>query len=157
MTDKPQGKDPGGQPTKYRAEYAEQAAKLCDLGATDIKLADFFNICEKTLYNWKAAHPEFLQALKVGKGVPDNNVERSLYHRAIGYSHLESKLNVVNGELVETMVEKHYPPDSTAMIFWLKNRRPGEYRDKVEQEITQPSALKIEITRAVKPDENCTN
>ena len=138
-------KDVGGRPTKYKPEYVEQAAKLCDLGATDVKLADFFNVSERTIYTWKEEYPEFLQALKLGKDVPDNNVERSLYHRAIGYSHLESKLNVVNGELVETVVEKHYPPDSTAMIFWLKNRKPGEYREKVELEVSDEVVLPIKV------------
>lgn len=125
-------KGAGGRPTKYKEEYAEQARKLCNLGATDIKLADFFGISEKTLNTWKFKHPEFLQSLKLGKDVPDDNVKRSLYDRAMGYTCLEAKHHVVNGELIETMVEKHYPPDPTSMIFWLKNRVPSEFRDKVE-------------------------
>lgn len=121
-----------GRPTKYKEEYAEQARKLCDLGATDRQLCDFFKVAESTLNLWKLNNPSFSESLKLGKDIPDDNVKRSLYDRATGYTCLESKHHVVNGELIETMVEKHYPPDPTSMIFWLKNRKPEEFRDKVE-------------------------
>lgn len=122
-----------GAPTKYKDEYPEQAKKLCDLGATDRQLCDFFGVVESTLNKWKLDYPDFSESIRLGKDQPDQNVKRSLYNRAIGYSCLESKLNVVNGALVETVVEKHYPPDPTSMIFFLKNRMPGEFRDKQEQ------------------------
>lgn len=122
-----------GAPTKYKVEYPEQAKKLCNLGATDRQLCDFFNVTEKTLNNWKHTYPEFLQSIRLGKDQPDENVKRSLYNRAMGYTCLEAKHHVVNGELIETIVEKHYPPDATSMIFFLKNRMPGEFRDKQEQ------------------------
>lgn len=147
----------GGRPTKYKPEYAEQARKLCDLGATDRKLCDFFDVSESTLNLWKLNHPEFSESLKLGKGIPDENVKRSLYDRAMGYTCLESKLNVVNGELIETIVEKHYPPDPTSAIFWLKNRLPNEFRDKVEHEQTNDKPLSIEIVRAKKPDADSTD
>ena len=138
-------KGAGGRPTKYKPEYAEQAKKICGLGATDMQLSDFFDVSEKTLNTWKLKHPEFLQSLRVGKDQPDENVKRSLYQRAMGYSHLESKLNVVNGELIETVVEKHYPPDATSMIFWLKNRCSTEFKDRVEHDLTADEALPISV------------
>ena len=58
---------PGGRPTDYRAEYAEQAEKLCLLGATDIQLADFFDVAESTIHLWKHTHPEFSESIKDGK------------------------------------------------------------------------------------------
>ena len=124
--------DKQGRPTKYKPEYDEQAAKLCQLGATDKQLAGFFKVSESTLNLWKLEHPSFSESLKLGKSVPDENVKRSLYDRAMGYTCLETKLNVVNGEIVETVVEKHYPPDPTSMIFYLKNRCRDEFTDKVE-------------------------
>lgn len=146
-----------GRPTKYKDEYAEQAKKLCNLGATDVQLSDFFNVSKSTLNLWKLKHEDFSDSLRIGKGVPDENVKRSLYERAMGYSHLESKLNVVNGELIETVVEKHYPPDATSMIFWLKNRCPSEFKDKIEHEQTNDKPLSIEIVRAKKPDADTAN
>ena len=123
----------GGRPTKYKEEYAEQAKKLCDLGATDKHLCDFFGIAMSTLSKWKLEHPEFSASIRLGKEIPDQNVKRSLYNRAMGYTCLESKLNVVNGEIIETVVEKHYPPDPTCIQFFLKNRMPDEFRDRQEQ------------------------
>lgn len=77
----------GGQPTKYKPEYAQHAEKLCLLhGATDDELAAFFGVHVGTIYRWSLAHVEFCEALKSGKDVADNRVERSLYHRAVGYT-----------------------------------------------------------------------
>lgn len=122
------------RPTKYLPEYAEQARKLCQLGATDIQLADFFDVTEKTLNNWKLQNPEFLQSLKLGKEIPDNNVKRSLYSRAVGYSHPDVDIKMFEGRIIQTEIIKHYPPDTTACIFWLKNRLPDEFRANPEIE-----------------------
>lgn len=121
-----------GQPTKYKKSYNEQAAKLCALGATDPQLADFFGVCDKTIDNWKTNHPEFLRALKESKAILDNKVVRSLFERAKGYSHPEEKVFCNNGEITTHETTKHYPPESTAMIFWLKNRQPEKWRDRQE-------------------------
>lgn len=133
-----------GRPTKYKSEYAEQARKLCLLGATDIQVADFFGVCEKTIYIWKKEHPKFLQSLKEGKDTNDAKVERSLLERATGYCHPEEKIFNNNGEIVRAETTKHYPPDTTAAIFWLKNRQPEKWRDKQEVEISRPQ---VKITR----------
>jgi hypothetical protein len=79
----------GGRPSAFTSEMMRQARFLCERGCTDVELADFFGVCEKTLNNWKKAHPEFLQALKEGKAFADNRVQRSLFERATGYSHPE--------------------------------------------------------------------
>jgi len=113
------------RPTSFKPEYAEQAAKLAKLGATDVQLADFFGVCIATIYNWKNDHPAFLDALKLSKEEADAIVEKSLYQRALGYEHDEVDIRVVGGEIVQTVVRKRYPPDTTAGIFWLKNRKPG--------------------------------
>lgn len=129
---------PGGHPTAYRQEFAEQAAKLTKLGATDLELADFFGVDVRTIYNWKNAQSEFFQALKRGKKIADDLVEQSLFRRATGYSHEAVKILTVslgnNGgsEVQEVPYTEHYPPDTAAAIFWLKNRRPDEWREKIE-------------------------
>ncbi|WP_321905139.1 terminase [Paraburkholderia tropica] len=124
------------RPSKYRPEFDEQARKLCLLGATDIELADFFETTEQTINTWKIAHPEFLESIKKGKAQADADVADRLYQRAMGFTHPEIDLRVVNGGIVETPITKIYPPDTAAAIFWLKNRQRGKWRDKVEQEIT---------------------
>lgn len=135
----------GGHPSKYAPAFAAQAAKLCKLGATDRDLADFFSVNELTINRWKLKHEEFCKALKLAKEEADKRVEQSLYRRAMGYSHDAVKIfNNYGVELVVPYVE-HYPPDTTACIFWLKNRKPAEWRDRVEQEHSGSVSLFNEI------------
>jgi transposase-like protein len=121
-----------GRPTDYKPEYVEQAAKQCEEGATDQELADFFDVSVRTLYRWKNTYPEFCQALKASKAPADERVVRSLFERAVGYERDEVDIRVVNGEIVQTPIRKFYPPDTTAAIFWLKNRQPAAWKDKLE-------------------------
>lgn len=118
-----------GRPSKYRSEFCEQAAKLCKLGATDREVADFFKVTERTLNTWKAEYPDFFQSLKQGKEEADKRVEQSLYRRALGYSHDSVHVSNYQGDVTLTPIVEHYPPDTTACIFWLKNRKPEEWRD----------------------------
>jgi hypothetical protein len=125
---------PRGRPTKYQEEFPAQAAKLCKLGATDRELADFFQVTESTLNLWKIKYPEFSESLKLGKDEADKRVEHSLFHRATGYSHPDVHVSNFQGAVTLTPIIKHYPPDSTACIFWLKNRKPEEWRDRIDIE-----------------------
>ena len=125
---------PAGRPTKYKKKYAEQTRKLCLLGAIDKELADFFEVEEKTINNWKEEFPDFLQSLKSGKELADAEVASKLYHRANGYEHKEDKIFNDNGIPLVVPTTKHYPPDTTAAIFWLKNRQPKRWRDKQDVE-----------------------
>ena len=120
------------RPTKFKPEFVPQASKLAALGATDIEIADFFEVTERTLNRWKNESDEFCQSLKVGKTVADDRVERSLFARANGYEHEDVDIRVVDHVIVQTKLRKYYPPDTTACIFWLKNRRPDLWRDKVD-------------------------
>ena len=118
-----------GRPSKYKKEYAVQAKKLCELGATDREIARFFEVSESTLNLWKIKNPELSESLKIGKDIADRRVESSLYRRALGYEHDSVKIFQNNGEPVIVPYVQHYPPDTTAAIFWLKNRKPNEWRD----------------------------
>jgi hypothetical protein len=129
-------KHPGGRPTAYKPEFVEQARAQCEEGATDQELADFFGVSVRTLYRWKNTYPEFCQALKASKAPADERVERSLFERATGYERDEVDIRVIDGQIVQTTVRKFYPPDTTAAIFWLKNRRPEQWRDKTDVEAT---------------------
>lgn len=120
------------KPSLYKPEYDVQARKLCLLGAIDKDLADFFNIRESTLALWKNANPSFKQALKEGKDFADAKVEKSLFMRANGYEAKETQTQLYRDEIKETETVKSLPPDTTACIFWLKNRRRGEWSDRKE-------------------------
>lgn len=125
-----------GRPTSFKPEYVEQARKLAALGATDREAAEFFEVDERTIHRWKHEHADFCQSLKVGKEQADARVEQSLYRRALGYSHDAVKIAVSGqGEITQVPFVEHYPPDTTAAIFWLKNRKPQEWRDKTEQNV----------------------
>lgn len=127
-----------GRPTDYRPEMAEQAFKLCLLGATDRDLAGFFDVSEQTINAWKQAQPEFLESIKGGKERADAEVANSLYRRALGYSHPAVKIITVSqganaGSVVEQVpYTEHYPPDTAAGIFWLKNRKKAAWRDRID-------------------------
>jgi len=137
MAKKPAKEKPErGRPSKYDPAFAEQARKLCLLGATDEELADFFAVAVTTIDNWKNAHPEFLGALKAGKLEADSNVAEKLYQRALGYSHPEDKIFNDGGEAMIVPTTRHYPPDTAAAFIWLKNRQGAKWRDKQEMEHT---------------------
>lgn len=130
------------RPSTFKAEYAEQARKICLLGATDAQLADFFKVTERTINAWKLQHPTFAEALRAGKEQADALVAHSLYRRALGFKHPAVKiLTVADGSNQGSHVEEVayteiYPPDTTACIFWLKNRRPDVWRDRQQHEVT---------------------
>lgn len=144
-----------GRPTEYQESYNEQVEKLCKLGATDAEIGDFFGVTEQTINNWKTAHPDFFESIKKGKIIADSNVAQSLYHRATGYSHEDVDLKMYEGHIIETKLIKHYPPDSTAAIFWLKNRRSKEWRDKqeIDQKTEHSGSVAFTGINIIKPNE----
>lgn len=123
------------RPTDYKKEYNELAYKFCLLGCTDEKLSELLGICEKTLNNWKNKYPEFLQSIKRGKDIADAEVADSLYKRATGFSHNETKVFNNQGDIIEHEVVKHYAPDPTAIAYWLNNRQRANWsqRQSIEQ------------------------
>lgn len=150
---------PAGRPTDYREEFNEQAEKLCKLGAIDRELADFFDVSEDTIHEWKKVHPKFSESIKAGKQLADANVAQRLYERAIGFEHDSEEIKVLSmgdqgSEIVRVPIRKIYPPDSTAAIFWLKNRRPTEWRDKqeIDQKTEHSGSIGFTGIEIVKPD-----
>ena len=152
-----------GRPTKYNGQYANQAYKLCLLGYTDAELASFFEVCEDTIYEWKKVYIDFSESIKAGKEIADGNVVESLYKRACGYSHKETKIASFNGEITdEKEFDKHYPPDTKACEIWLRNRQPTKFREKIEidnklsgevKSIIDPSNLQEAIKEVLKDDD----
>jgi len=105
-------------------------------GLTDEDIANNIGIVKSTFYEWKNKHRDFSNALKKGKEVADIIVENALYKRAIGYDYEEVKtITSADGVVMQkTITKKHVPADITAQIFWLKNRKPNIWRDKLDVE-----------------------
>lgn len=116
--------------SSYRAEYAEQARKLCLLlGADDQELARFFDVPPDTLLGWLAAVPEFAAAVRAGRTLADADVADRLWRRAMGYTHDAVRIFSHQGKALEVAYTEHYPPDTAACLFWLKSRQPERWRD----------------------------
>lgn len=124
-----------GRPSKYHPDYVEQARKLALLGLTNEEMARFFEVGQTTFDRWMADHQDFRGAVKAGKDMADADVVESLYKRACGYSHDAVKIMTVGGAVEQVPYIEHYPPDATSMIFWLKNRQPGKWRDKPADDV----------------------
>jgi len=109
-------------------------------GLTDIQIAKNIGIAVSTLNNWKNKYVELMESLKRGKEVIDRQVENALLKRALGYEYEEVKQIVEKDDKgkdrkrIEKTV-KQVIPDTTAQIFWLKNRKPAEWRDKQNLEV----------------------
>ena len=103
-------------------------------GLTDGQISQNIGINPATLYDWKKRFPKISDALKKGKEVVDIQVENALLKRALGYEYQEQKIEKSEKDgtkIVQTL--KHVPGDTTAQIFWLKNRRPDKWRDKPDR------------------------
>lgn len=139
-------KHPGGRPPSYKKIYCVQAEKLCRLGATDKDLADFFNVCEATINNWKDKYPQFLESVNEGKKYPNEEIVKSLFQSAKGYSHKEDKI-FYDSKLGKTVVEptiKHYPPNFNSIQLWLLNRMPEDWRNKQDINLSGKLDLTVE-------------
>lgn len=140
------------RPTKYQKAYAEQARKLCMLGYTDNQLADFFEVAEATINTWKKEHPEFLESIKKGKDLVDAEIVDSLYQRAMGYVAPDIDIRVIDNQIVKTQIKKHYPPDTAAAIFWLKNRQKKDWRDKIDHGIEGADGGPVQVVNYTPAD-----
>ena len=115
-------------------------------GLTDEQIAENMGICRDTLIEWKKKYSDISDTLKRGKEVVDRQVENALLKRALGYRYTETTKERIDGSFVVTKtVEKEVVPDTTAQIFWLKNRKPDVWRDKqnlqVEGSLNTASSL----------------
>lgn len=132
-------------------------------GLTELQIAKNLGISKATMENYKRDHLDFLTSLKKGKEVVDREVENALFKRAMGYEYTETtfeatevmgideatgSVQMVPGTKIKTVI-KQVAPDVTAQIFWLKNRKPADWRDKRELDID--GGMVFEIIPAPKP------
>jgi transposase-like protein len=141
-----------GRPTKYKPEFDKIAKKMCELGATDNDVAEALGVHTATLYRWRNEHPTFRESLKVGKDAPDDRVEMALYRKAVGYTHEAVKIFQFQGQELIVPYTEVVQPDTTAAIFWLKNRRPEQWRANPEGGEGEDGDITIRVTRATKPE-----
>lgn len=138
-------KGAGGRKGKYHEWLTEDGLTKLEAwarnGLTDAQIAKNIGIVTSTLYVWKKKYPEITDALKRGKEVVDFEVENALLKRAMGYEYEEVRVvnqtdeNGVTRRKQEKII-KHVPPDSTSIIYWLKNRRPDVWQ-QVSTEIKE--------------------
>ena len=132
----------GGRPTTYRPENAEIARNSCIVGATNESLAERFGVCRRTIDNWIATIPEFSDAVRQGREVADEAVISALFARATGMEQKMTKVFCHRGQPVTANYTVQLPPDVRACIFWLRNRRPEQWRENrplVEEEDDDPN------------------
>lgn len=132
----------GGRPTDYKDEYTEKVYKLCLLGATDADIADFFEVTEATINNWKHAHTEFFDSITRGKKIADMEVAVSLYdgardrtiikQQAFKVKKWNEKIKKFEENIEVVYVEELLPGDFRNQQFWLKNRKSDTWKDKNE-------------------------
>ena len=135
-------------------------------GLFDDQIAKNMGVSEATLYNYKRKHPEIANAFKKGKEVVDIEVENALFKKALGYNAVvmkafklkdiiyENGKKVSETERIEYAEEEvHIPADTTAQIFWLKNRKRLQWRDKVEYSSDSGEISKLdELLKEIKKD-----
>jgi len=123
----------GEKNSKYKPEYDELVYNYCLLGATDKRIADFFDVTEQTVNNWKNDHPSFFESMSAGKIQADAVVARALFKRATGYIGKKTVTASFQGEIGDIQeVDEHIQPDITAIMFWLRNRQPEVWRNNPE-------------------------
>lgn len=122
--------------------------KWCREGATDKQISENLGIAYSTFREYFKQFSALSAALKRGKEVVDAEVENALLKRALGYSYDEvTREDDGNGLKITKIVTKQVVPDTTAQIFWLKNRQPAKWRDKTEIDGVE---FKLEVPESVK-------
>lgn len=118
--------------SKYHPSLLAPAKAAAATGMTESEIAGFLGINQSTLWVWKTQHPEFGEAIRLGKEQPDERVKAALYQSAIGH-YVTIKKGMVDkktGQLIEWEETQYIKPEVTAQIFFLKNRRPNEWNDR---------------------------
>ena len=136
-----------GRPTKYKDEFVHRVEDYSLIGMRDTEIAGALKIDEATLYRWKNEHPEFCEAIKRGRDRYDTEVvEKALQQRAAGYEYNEEVMTRDG----PSVITKRFHGSDTAAIFWLKNRQPDRWRDRVEHEMRAAVAVADARTDAEK-------
>lgn len=148
----------GGAPAIYRAVFSEVVELAVSRGATVREVAEKLKIHRDTIDGWRRKHPKFDLAFVRGREGMIDNVEASLYDRATGYKHSDLDIRTVavgNGcsQIVKTPITKHYPPDTGAATFILKNLRNQQWKDRQELTGEDGGPVMVVVQSQLNPDE----
>ena len=147
-----------GRPTLYDPnKHPQEAEYYASEGLINQEIAQSLGIGTTTMREWRDKYPEFEAAIKRGKKVADDKVEKSLYKRAIGQYVEEVKTTSDGDKTIKIEKTQKYISDTTAMIFWLKNRCPDKWRDKKETELTGKDGDPIQIVTGMSDEEVIAN
>ena len=132
-----------GRTPSYTPDYCTFAYKFCLLGATNEDLAGVFEVSRNTIGNWLARYPEFRKAAQDGRDVADADVAHALLQKAKGFTHTDVKILQIEGGAEPVEYNRYFPPDTQAAIFWLRNRRRQQWRERIEHEHTSVTDDKL--------------
>lgn len=128
-----------------RVEMMRMIADCARAAMTNFEMAQYFGVTEQTLNDWFIKDPDFALVMRANRMMADDRVERALYARAVGYSYKAQEVKITNeGKIYKTDVIKHVPPDITAITFWLKNRAPQQWKDKIDVNNSVEGTVTIE-------------
>jgi hypothetical protein len=140
----------------YHPGYAAMAARITGMwAATDVDLADFFGVSLTAVRRWYVRHENFRRAVTIGRETADARVERSLFHRAVGYTFDAEKIMICKGVVNRVPYREHVPPDVAACKLWL-SRSPGWRNALLDDEGTEenrdlsPEEIKAKIIDRLK-------
>ena len=143
-----------GRPTDYQPEFAETARLCCMIGATNDALAERLDVSPRTIDRWIADIPEFGAAVREGREVADGKVVAALFARAVGLERQVTRAFCHDGKPVTATWTEQVLPDVRACIFWLRNRRPQQWREN--REIVDEAAQALELREIEEAAERAT-
>lgn len=123
-----------GRPSKYAKTIVLKILEMASRGCAEQTICAKMKINVDTLHEWKKVHPDFSEALKAAKEISDDEVVETLRSKALGYTRKSVKFwyDADLKQVVKEVYDEYYPPDTTALIFWLKNRQPDRWRERKE-------------------------
>ncbi len=113
------------------------------LGATKVQIAAMLGVTPQALYAWAKQKKQLLYTLENAQEQYNKRVEHSLFERATGYKHKAVKILVIDGKVVKVPYTEHYAPDTSAAVFWLKNRAGDRWRDRTDQTLSNPDGTPL--------------
>lgn len=146
---KPEDRKPMGRKALLTPKHLPLIKAAYEQGMTDGEVAALLRVSMDTIQRYRQRDPDLCGTIKVAKQIADDRVERSLYERAVGYSHPDAKIFDHGPGKAPLIVDtiRYYPPDTAAAFIWLKNRRAHEWRDhhEVDHTITQHTRVELEL------------
>lgn len=141
-------KRPAGVETEYRGDFARVARLVCSVyGSTIEELAKYFRVSPQTIQSWIESYPEFERAIRDRSTEMNMQIMGRLARRALGFYANTEKIfyDVRRGDVVKVPTKEYYPPSEAAIMFWLKNRMPEQWKDLKDVNVDQTNKITMEI------------